>query len=148
MLRGLIKCGICGLNYSGTAYHGPGGKPKAYYVCNGKTTFRGPIQGRCPTKNVPQQWIEDIVWNDCVRFIMTPGEAVAELAATMEERKSHREDTGTELNTVLAASQEKDTEKQSILDLFRKRIINSVDVETQLQKISLEKLRWTQLSRH
>lgn len=139
LLRGLIKCGVCGLTYHGTAYSGPKGKPKAYYVCGGKTAYRGPLEGRCKSKNVPQEWIEDMVWQSCVEFIENPGSALKELAAGMEERKSQKTALSAERDVVLKTIQEKDAEKQSILDLYRKRIISSTDVEKQLQKISREK---------
>lgn len=139
LLRGLLKCGVCGLNYCGTAYNGPGGKLKAYYVCNGKTTYRGPLNGKCTSKNVPQEWIEEQIWNDCVRFIDKPGEALAELEATMEERKSSWAAFEVEREAALQAAREKDIEKQKILDLYRKGIISHLDVEQQLQKIAGEK---------
>ncbi|WP_018086440.1 recombinase family protein [Desulfurispora thermophila] len=139
LLRGLIKCGICGLTYHGTAFGGPGGKPKVYYVCGGKTAYRGPLQGRCTSKNVPAEWIEDLVWQECVNFIENPGEAIQELAATMEVRKSQRAALEAEKQKALMALNEKEAEKQSILDLYRKRIISSLDVEQQLQKITQER---------
>lgn len=147
LLRGLIKCGVCGLTYHGTAYGGPGGKPKAYYVCGGKTAYRGPLEGRCTSKNVPQDWIEDFVWQACVDFIQNPGDAIKELAASMEERKSQKAALTAELEMVKKAAQEKEVEKQSILDLYRKRIIGSVDVEQQLQQIGREKAALDQRAR-
>lgn len=139
LLRGLIKCCMCGMTYHGTAYSGPGGKPKAYYVCGGKTAYRGPLQGKCTSKNVPAEWIEDLVWQECVNFIENPGEAIQELAAAMEVRKSQRAALEDEKQKALMALQEKEAEKQSILDLYRKRIITSLDVEQQLQKIAQER---------
>lgn len=139
LLRGLIKCGVCGMTYHGTAYSGPGGKPKAYYVCGGKTAYRGPLDGKCTAKNVPQEWIEDLVWKVCVDLINNPGDAIKELGASMEQRKSQKAALAAELEMVRKAAQEKDAEKQSILDLYRKRIIGSGDVEQQLQQIAREK---------
>lgn len=140
LLRGLIKCGICGLTYHGNAFPGSQRKLKAYYVCGGKTAYRGPLQGKCKSKNVPAEWIEDLVWRECVEFIENPGEALQELAATMEEQDSQRAALEAEKQKVLALIDEKEAEKQSILDLYRKRIISSLDVEQQLQKISQEKM--------
>lgn len=147
LLRGLIKCGICGLTYNGTAYRGPGKQPKAYYVCNGKTTYKGPLQGKCTSKNLPAEWIEGIVWKACVDFINNPGDAIKELAASMEERKSQKAALTTELEMVKNAAKEKEIEKQNILDLYRKQIIGSADVEQQLQKIDREKAALDQRAR-
>ncbi|WP_422392900.1 recombinase family protein [Neomoorella thermoacetica] len=139
LLRGLIKCGICGLSYQGVAYPSTQNKLKGYYVCNGKIAYHGPLRGKCPSKNVPQEWIENLVWQTCVDFINHPGEAMKELAATMEERKSQKAALEAEKEMILKAAQEKDNEKDSILDLYRKKIIGSLDVERQLQKIAQEK---------
>lgn len=138
-LRSLIKCGACGLTYQGTAYTGPKGLPKAYYICGGKTAYRGPLQGKCTSKNVPRDWIENIVWNDCVNFISNPGEALKELSNNMNEKKTHTTGLLDEIRIIEKAIYDKEIEKQSILDLYRKKIINSTDVEKQLGKIEQER---------
>lgn len=139
LLRGLIKCGTCGLTYQGISYNGPKNKPKNYYVCGGKVAYRGPLLGKCKSKNVPQDWIENLVWNNCVEFIQNPGKALEELATSMKEKKSDAGKIAEEITTIQRAVDDKEVEKQSILDLFRKKIINSKDVEIQLQKIGKEK---------
>lgn len=139
LLRGLIKCGLCGLNYCGTQFPGPGRKPKVYYVCNGKTTYRGKYMGKCPSKNIPAQWIEEMVWKQCVDFITHPGGAIRELATDLEERKSGQADLEAEERMIRKAIEDKEKEKQQILDLYRKQLITSADVEEQLLKIAREK---------
>lgn len=140
LLRSLIKCGSCGLTYHGTAYPGPKREPKPYYVCGGKTSYRGPLQGKCTSKNVPAEWLENLVWNECVRFITNPGNAIQELAAGMEQRQFHKEELENEKIMVLTAIESKDSERQSILTLFRQRLITANDVERQLQDIMKEKI--------
>lgn len=135
LLRGLIKCNLCGLNYSGTATSAG----KGYYTCNGKITYRGPLQGKCRSKNIPQQWIEDMVWNDCMEFITCPDKALDELNKNMADQRQQNQDLGNEKDLLIKVVQDKDTEKQNILDLFRKKLIDAFDVEKQLQKIADEK---------
>ncbi len=139
LLRGLIKCGACGLTYHGTAYSGPGDALKAYYVCGGKGMYRGPLQGKCTSRNVPAQWIEDLVWRACVEFIHNPGEAITELAASMEDRHSQADALEAEREMLRRAAADKEGEKAAILDLYRKRLITGADVESQLEKIAQEK---------
>lgn len=135
LLRGLLKCTHCGLNFCGTPY--PNGE--GYYICNGKTAYRGPLQGKCTCKNVPQAWIEEMVWNDCINFIMNPGDALAQIDSSIQESKSEQSSFDSEKALVVSAIREKDTEKQSILDLYRRKIIDNKDVEMQINKISCEK---------
>jgi site-specific DNA recombinase len=139
LLRGLVKCACCGLNYHGTAYTGAKKQPTAYYVCNGKTVYKGPLQGKCPSKNIPAEWLEELVWQDCVNFITSPQSALAELTADLEEKKAQKANIVSEKLLLTRMIYEKESEKQSILDLFRKKLINSKDVEQQLQKIGIEK---------
>ncbi|MTV47710.1 recombinase family protein [Heliobacillus mobilis] len=144
LLRGLIKCSICGLNYCGGAFKGPGGALKPYYVCNGKTTYRGKFNGKCPSKNLPAVDIEEQVWNECVRFINDPDSALSEISTTMENRKSEKANYISERTAIEQAISTKETEKQPILDLFRRNIISAADVEQQFTKITQETERLRQ----
>lgn len=135
LLRSLIKCGACGLNYIGMSYK----NNLAYYVCNGKHAYRGPLEGKCKSKNVPKRWLEDLVWNDCLDFIMNPGEALSQLQGKITDRKSQKVTIEQEIDSILKSVKDKELEKQSILDLFRKNLITTSDVEAQLHKITLEK---------
>lgn len=137
LLRGLIKCGICGLNYCGVAYSK--NEPKGYYICNGKHAYRGPRQGKCPSKNIPQEWIENLVWETCVSFIENPGDALKELSNSTERTNLEHVNLESELAMVQKAIKEKDFEKQQMLDLYRKKIIDLSDVQAQLEKIAAEK---------
>ncbi|WP_433943412.1 recombinase family protein [Paenibacillus sp. SN-8-1] len=138
LLRGLIKCGCCGLTYHGTAYNGRGNKLTAYYVCGGKTAYKGPLQGKCRSKNVPAIWLEEMVWDECVNFIHNPGDALMEINAGMEIRKSQLSDWLQEKEIVLKSIKEKEPERQSILSLYRQKMIKATDVEMQLQEILTE----------
>ncbi len=138
LLRGLIKCGLCGLTYQGQSYKGSKNKLRAYYVCGGKVAYRGPLQGKCPSKNVPAEWIEDIVWGECVNFIKNPGEAIKELSRTIETKKEQKEELKSEKQILLKTLKEKQLERESILDLYRRKVITADDVERQFQKIENE----------
>ncbi|WP_436967450.1 recombinase zinc beta ribbon domain-containing protein [Brevibacillus brevis] len=53
----------------------PGSKRalKGFYVCTGKQAFKGPMQGKCTSKSLPQDWIEDLVWRDCLALLISQG---------------------------------------------------------------------------
>jgi len=139
LLTSLIKCGACGTNYHGITYPDRGKQGElSYYKCNGKIAYRGPLGGKCVSKNIPRKWLEDIVWEDCVNFIKNPGDAIKELTSSMEKRTSQKTALLTERNAIQSLVYNKDLEKESILDLYRRKIISSSDVEKQLTKISAE----------
>lgn len=139
LMRGLIKCACCGLSFTGSVYSRSDGK-KGIYTCNGKISYRGPLQGKCSAKNIPQEWIENLVWQDCLSFIKEPGSALAQLNSNMAETASTLAKIEDEKLLINKAITDKEAEKQSILDLFRRQIIEAKDVEMQLQKITNEKL--------
>jgi len=152
LLRSLVKCGSCGLSYCGTSYTGPSGLPKGYYVCNGKLAYHGPDMGKCNSKNIPQAWVEELVWSDIIRFVNDPDEVLQTLKQDVVKSKSNLDQFSDEKEIIGKALKQKETEKHSILDLFRKNLINSVDVEQQLKKIADEAMqlanRFTELSQN
>ncbi len=75
LLTSLIKCGCCGLNYTGSV-----GRGKPWYRCNGRLTARGPLEGRCPGRSVDGFALEGAVWADVERFLRNPGDLLDELA--------------------------------------------------------------------
>jgi site-specific DNA recombinase len=138
LLRGLIKCGTCGRSYQGTSYPGPERRLKAYYVCGSKANYKGPSVTRCKSQNIPAEWIEHLVWSECVAFIESPGEAIKELAAALDEQKAETAGMETEAAMAKAAIDEKELERERILDLYRRKIISSQDVEKQMDAILRE----------
>lgn len=143
LLRGLIKCGCCGLTYIGTAYptgssKKTGKRPlKPTYKCSGKEKYNGSLE-KCRSKNIPGEWIENMVWEECVHFIMNPGDAVKELEEGFKVKKSLAFDYKSEIELVRKGIADKETERQSILNLYRQKMITAVDVERQLAEIMKE----------
>ncbi|BAU27585.1 site-specific DNA recombinase [Aneurinibacillus soli] len=137
ILKGLVKCGECGRSYYLHSY-GQKGKTLYYYVCLGKTTHHTRNGGRCSSKNVPREWLDSMVWNDILNFAANPGNILEELKPDVEKQQDNRERLQQQRNLLRKALKEKETEKQSILDLFRKKFISSIDVEIQLGKIEKE----------
>lgn len=136
LLRGLVVCGTCGLRYGGTSYKGPGGKLKAYYVCGGKTAYRGPLQGKCTNRNVPAEWLEEAVWEDLVSFIRDPGDALGRLREDAGEPGAG--DTAAERRSLESALAGKDVERQRVMSLYRRGFAKTADVEVQLREVERE----------
>ena len=139
LLRSLIKCGNCKCTFTGVNYRGRTGRiDSAYYVCCGKQNYKGPYDGKCKSKNLPAAWIEKYVWDDVVNFINNPGEAIQQLEDNLEIKKSEKENWIKQKEQLLYNIENKDNEKQSILDLYRSKMINNKDLELQLMKIAKE----------
>jgi site-specific DNA recombinase len=79
LLKGVVKCGICGLTYVGSWSNKAG-----RYRCGGQLVERGVIDGRCPGCSVRTDAIEPAVWDDIERFLRNPGDVLDELEGTAE----------------------------------------------------------------
>lgn len=76
LLRGLIRCGVCGLHYVGHPAHCRGEK-RYYYTCSRKHREHYAKSGeRCSSPYVRAGWIEDLVWQDVREFLRNPGEVL------------------------------------------------------------------------
>lgn len=143
LLRGIIKCGLCGLTFIGTAH--PTYKDKSidhsYYVCNGKHQARGiyGAQGKkCPSKAVNGEVLEAAVWQDIESFLLNPGDVLEKMAARMRSQAGETERLRNEIaghqQTLLTKIAEKDT----VITLFRRGRIDDRALDRQLDQIQQE----------
>jgi site-specific DNA recombinase len=137
LLRGLIRCGACGSTYSGTVYPGPGRENKGYYVCNGKTIYRGPHQKKCSSRNIDQMWIEDFIWG--LSFIESTGKAIEEFRVTVEKYRTSSAVFEKETKMLTRSLQKLEAEKHHTLDYYRKGMLSLETITQSLRKIATEK---------
>ena len=141
LLRGLIKCGLCGLTYIGTAYPSSGGSRKVYYVCNGKHSGRGIYDGRrkkCPSKAISGS-IEGIIWKDVEGFLRNPGavlERLREQVTTVGDKLEKIREEVADLKRILTGKEE---ERNRVLGLYRRGRIDDETLDKQLDAIECEK---------
>src|SRR5439155_15011580 len=77
LLRGLARCGICGLTYCGAN----GKKGEYWYRCNGQLVERGPIAGKCVGKSIRGDEFERTVWAMLRHAPQPRGDLLEELEA-------------------------------------------------------------------
>lgn len=147
LMRGLIKCGECGLTYVGIPYTlGKQGAyaTRSYYRCNGAHGYRGPYGAKhqkCPSKSIKGEspdGIETIVWRDIEAFLRNPGEVIEKLAESTNHRTGeaqHLRDQAEKLQRGLAALE---GERDVILRQFRKGRIDETQLGRQLDEIARE----------
>jgi site-specific DNA recombinase len=138
LLRGLLKCGLCGLSFHGTLANRPNGRRDVYYICNGKIPFRGRLQGLCPSKAIQAEILEETIWKDILAFLHDPGPILAQLAAHLHSRQGQARDLEQERMAQAVALSHKEEEKERVLDLYRRGRITITDLERQLEKIAQE----------
>jgi site-specific DNA recombinase len=74
LLRALVSCGVCRLSCMGRTRGGG----YAYYTCRGK---KAPIytcrDEKCPSRYIPAQQLDELVWQDVCEILLHPEHIVA-----------------------------------------------------------------------
>lgn len=135
LLRGLVKCGLCGHTYVGLS----GGSPKyqqRYYRCG--SHVRSMYLTPCGNKALRADRIEETVWEHCRRFICTPGSILDELHQTLNLQKKRQSNADAERKRIESLLVGKASERERVITLHRRGSITSEDVERQLEALNRE----------
>jgi site-specific DNA recombinase len=142
LLRGLIKCGLCGLTFSGITMRPP--QRDHYYRCNGRQQARGlyGLSGRkCPGKSLNGDYVERLVWADIQSFLRNPGEILERLRERVAMQDDERQRRQKELDDLTERLQQKGSEQDRVLGLFRRGRIDDATLDQQLDQINTEAFR-------
>ena len=138
LLRGLIKCGLCGLTYIGVPASSPKQRAESYYKCNGVNNrgLFGKIGKKCPSKAVRGDYLERLVWADVEGFLRDPGGVLQQLRSKLEtDPKGADPDKQRRLEELLA---EKANERSRVLGLYRRGRLTDADLDQQMAEIGQE----------
>lgn len=136
LLRGLIRCGVCGLNYTGTSYRRKDSE-QHYYVCNGRQNSRRGIErmGRqCPSAPIPGS-IEDVVWADIEEFLRDPGKVADELMQQLDKGSRVVERLEEQGERWRRALERNIAERDKVVSLYRRGRIDEEVLERQLNEV-------------
>lgn len=139
LLRGLVKCGLCGLTFSGMRMRAP--QRDHYYRCNGRQFARGlyGIAGKkCPAKNLNGDYVERLVWADIESFLRNPGELLGRLRDRLAMQDGERLHRQKELDDLGARLEQKTEERDRVVSLFRRGRIDEKTLDEQLDQIKVE----------
>jgi site-specific DNA recombinase len=130
VLRSVVVCGTCGLNYSAAAGRGD----VVWLRCNGQITHRGKIQGRCPSKSIKLGDLRPIVLADIEGFLRDPGPILDELAAAQVETAAAMGEA--ERLALEAAIASAPKQRKLILERLRLGKITEAECDEQLDEIA------------
>jgi DNA-binding transcriptional regulator YiaG len=139
LLRGLIRCGLCGLAYSGIRKAAP--QQAHYYHCNGRQFARklyGLSGHKCPAQSLNGNVVEGLVWADIESFLLRPEEILERLKEHLLLEDRERPLRKKELAKLTAQRQQKAAERDRILALFRRGRIDEQVLDQQLDLIQNE----------
>lgn len=133
LLKSIVKCEACGATYRGNP---PTKTASGYYSCGGRSNWRRMGRNeKCQAMSISMAWLDDFVWQDCLKFINDPGLVVAAVDKSEGDREA---DSQTE--TILEGRlTELDADKERMLDLYRQKLISLDDLSGQLDKIKKDR---------
>jgi site-specific DNA recombinase len=141
LLRGLIKCGCCGLTFVGVSNLRPDGRRDYYYRCNGKQNGRG-IYGldgqRCPSKGVRGGNLEQMIWDDVEDFIRRPSIVIDRLQERLRNEATDSAKDRQRLSRLKSLLDAKASERNKVVSLYRKNRLNDAELDKQLTDIDRE----------
>ena len=139
LLRGLIKCGLCGLTYIGMAAIRPNGKREFYYRCNGShspSIYAG--VGRCQAKAVRGDQFELQVWSDVESFLRDPKPVLEKLHARLESDAKGSDQTRKQVVRLEGLLAQKATERSRVVGLYRRGRLTDAELDGQMDEIGKE----------
>jgi site-specific DNA recombinase len=139
LLRGLIKCALCGRTYVGVASNKPNGKRDFYYRCNGahSPSVYGASE-RCRSKAIRGDYIEEQVWSDVEAFLRDPKPVLEQLHARLESDARGSDQTKKQIARLEGLLAQKAAERSRVVGLYRRGRLTDADLDGQLEEIGKE----------
>lgn len=136
LLKGIIRCRLCGSKYYGLPVHG-----KPYYRCSGRIRLLSPE--RCDSKSVNATWLENLVWQEVERALRNPDLLLTYLREQRESKDSpnHLEEQIQRNKNMLRTLDESETR---YLRLYGAGIITEEKLRVEAIRIRKEVERITQ----
>lgn len=135
LLRGLIRCGVCGLAFVGARTRRGSSH---IYKCTGRQQYRAihrPDGKRCPSRALNGTAVDGLVWADVEQFLRNPGEVLEKLRARLSMGDRDRQHYESQLAGLRARLAGKDAERERMLGLFRRGRLQEVELDRQLDDI-------------
>lgn len=127
LLRGLVKCELCGLTFSGV--YSRVGKhkehEKRYYVCNGRHSYIKLGKPKCLSVGINAGEIEKAVWEDVKFYCQNPEVVISQLK---EEFATKTENIFPKIEDIERQIQELNRQRENLIALSIKS--KELDVET------------------
>jgi site-specific DNA recombinase len=133
LLRGLVKCGGCGLAFCGAMRFGV---RKYRCTSNSGQARRNPV--RCPGGQIDAARLEALVWDQVKAFVRDPGpyvEAAQQQLRAQLADVSQNDETRKRLARDLAG---KEQERDRVLALYRRGRITGAECDKQMDDIARE----------
>ncbi|HXY75005.1 MAG TPA: zinc ribbon domain-containing protein, partial [Dehalococcoidales bacterium] len=133
LLKSVIKCGKCGLTYVSCLNRG-----QVWYRCNGHLTGRGPLEGRCSSKDIKGVHLEPVIWADIESFIRHPGEDIIKELSSERDCDKSIDTEQIERQNLEKALEQLASRRKNAIDLRTRDRISDNELDELLAQISKE----------
>ena len=142
LLRGLIKCCLCGKSYVGVANVRPSGKQEFYYRCNGAHSPQvyGAYLMGCKSKAVRGDDLEQQVWSDVASFLRDPQPVLEQLHSRLESDAQGSDQIRKQVARLEGLLAQKTTERSRVVGLYRRGRLTESDLDAQMEEIGREEV--------
>jgi site-specific DNA recombinase len=125
LLRGLVSCGLCKLACSGRSDH----SGYSYYLCRGKSdALRAPRGERCPSRFIPTQALDDLVWEDLYDVVTHP-ESITKALARAQTGKWLPQQLQARSATLRQALAQLERQNERLLKAYLAEVIDLSELE-------------------
>jgi site-specific DNA recombinase len=131
LLKGLVKCGVCGVGTNCHKMRGRNGTWHRYYYCRNHDTLRaGGEQHRCPERNIRADALDAFVF-DHIRTAITHPDLLltGEQAVTQRAPIPDDELLATELHRLDRKIEAADSERRRLIDLYQGGFIELTEMQ-------------------
>jgi site-specific DNA recombinase len=139
LLRGLCKCGECGLSLHCIRLQSVCKKYEyLYYECKGHQPLNAGRATRCPSRNVRADRLDEIVWQSLSQLLRNP-RTIGQLHQYWSEAKQQNLSTLTmQQEQLLKREQRLERQGQRLLDAYQAELISLNELQVRRQKLRAE----------
>jgi site-specific DNA recombinase len=138
LLKGLVKCGVCGVGTNCHKMRGRNGTWHRYYYCRNHDPLRaGGEQHRCPERNIRADALDTFVFEHVRAAITHPERLLAgEQAVTAHTPIPDDELLSAELGRLDRKIEATDTERRRLIDLYQGGFIELPEMQRRSTEVS------------
>lgn len=127
ILSGLLRCESCGGTIFGRSTNKNGMLQNKYYCCINKYNYTKSKENRCTSKLYKAEEIESCIWDTVKSWILNKDQI-----SKILEKKLTNDRINVNNKTIKQLLQQAESEKQNIITLYQKNIINENELDNRL----------------
>jgi site-specific DNA recombinase len=138
LLRGLVRCGVCGVGTNCHQMRGRNGTRHRYYYCRNHDSVRaGGQDRRCPERNIRADALDAFVFNQ-IRLALTQPELLlaGEQAVAMTTPIPDDELLAAELTRLDRKIETADAERRRLVDVYQAGLIDLTELQRRANEVA------------